>query len=197
MAVRRAEEAERRAEEMAAGENSTRAVDGDTSESELERVKRELGEARLNADRLEVCLVEERTAAIEEMQLCAELREQAAEMTDTKDRELECVMRKRELDRYRIAEEERNKWEAREQRFVKHLEGLEVQLEEYKVRSSDVYRAWGSTMKTDLEACRKQLGESEHRNTSLQRSNQSCNRERDLKAELALLRAQSKSYCLR
>ena len=49
--------------EMAAGENGTSAVDGDTSESE--RVKRELGEARLNADHVEACLVEERTAAIE------------------------------------------------------------------------------------------------------------------------------------
>ena len=100
MAVRRAEEAERRAEEMAVGENGTRAVDGDTSGSELERVKRELGEARLNADRLEACLAEERTAAIEkERQLHAELHEQATEKTDAKDRELECVMRKRELDR--------------------------------------------------------------------------------------------------
>ena len=76
---------------------------------------------------------------------------------------------------------------------MKHLEGLEVQLEEYKVRCSDVYGVWGSTMKTDLEACRKQLGESEHRNTSLELSNQSLQlKNEELKAELALLRARSK-----
>ena len=68
--------------------------------------------------------------------------------------------RERELDRYRIAEDERVKWEARESRLVRQLEDLEARLEECKVRNaqlSDAHETGGA----ELDACRIQLAELE------------------------------------
>lgn len=181
-----AEESERRVEELLAEatEKETRA---DGSASELEGVKRELDQARSEAERLKACLAEARTAAKEEeRRLCAETK-QLMEACEARERELESVNRERELDRYRTAEEERIKWEARELRLVKQLDSVEDQLKEYKVRGTDGH---GRGMSAELEACREKLEESDHRAVWLEQSNRTLQSENErLKVELARLQS--------
>ena len=90
-----------------------------------------------------------------------------------------------ELQRYRVIEAAREKWEAREQRLADDLDKMREELIDYKDKTGSVE---STAMSEQMAAAERELQEAREEVKGLERDKEELQLERDeLKAELALM----------
>ena len=175
-----ADEAEGRADR---GAEAARRVD--LAERQAAEAMRQVAEAERRVAEAERRAAEAESRAQDcESQADARWLQRLEEAEGRHSRELDAIVRDRDLDRYRSVEEERGKWEARETRLVSQLNGVEKLLAELQAPVTTT-----SALESRLEALSKELEKSQGEALCLRSGCEIQQRENEeLRAELERLR---------